>query len=252
MFSTTFRRGLIPCVLLLCALISPRASAGPADSVYSPIVHWREWELELQGGVQDWSHPATGERASKLALAYGLTPWWRTEFVAEYSQVPAAPARLEAFEWENVFQLTQHGRYWMDMGIFAELGHNRLQRSNDFQLGPMFQKEWGRSQVNLNLLAARQLSRIRDPGERRPTEFKYVAQWKYRVSPALQPGVQVFGSLGKFGHLHSDQLRAGPALMGMASLGDGHKLTYDAAILTGLTRNTPNTTVRFRIEYEFY
>jgi hypothetical protein len=232
------------------------AIAGPASVIYSPIVDYREWELELKGGTFDWGHGEDGERAAKLAFGYGLAPRWAVEFEVEYSQVPGQVAHVEEYEFENIFQLTEHGEHWMDAGIFAELEHNRLENTNTLVLGPMFQKEIYRSQINLNLYFERRLSASHDDGEGGEggvrNEVKYQAQWKYNLRPRFQPGLQAFGSLGAPGHLHSQELSLGPAFFGVANLGNAKSLRYDAAILVGSTRGTPDTTFRFQLEYEFY
>lgn len=230
--------------------------AGPASSIYSPIIDYREWELELKGGVQDWSS-TDGERATKLAVAYGLAPRWGVEVEAEYSQKPGGAAHVEEFELENIIQLTEHGEHWLDAGVFAELAHNRLEHKNTLVLGPMLQRETAHTQTNLNIYWKRRLNALpRDGGNREGLEgrnqIEYQVQWKYNLRSLVQPGVQVFGSLGDPAHLHSDQLRAGPALFGVANLGSGKGLRYNAAVLTGLTRGTPDVTVRFQLEYEFY
>lgn len=224
------------------------AVAGAASTIYSPIIDYREWELELKGGVQDWNGP-DGERAAKLALGYGLMPRWGVEVEVEYSQSPGSTVRIEEYEFENIFQLTEHGEHWLDAGIFAELAHNRLENKNALVLGPMLQRETAHTQTNLNIYWRRRLSALPQEGR---NELEYQVQWKYNLRPQLQPGVQVFGSLGDPAHLHSDQLRVGPALFGVASLGNAKKLRYNAAILTGLTRGTPDTTIRFQLEYEFF
>lgn len=232
------------------------AIAGPASSIYSPIVDYREWELELKGGMFNWGQGDDGERAAKLAFAYGLMPRWKVEFEAEYSQAPGNVAHVEEYEFENIFQLTEHGEHWLDAGIFAELEHNRLENTNTLVLGPMFQKEIYRSQINLNIHFEHRLSALRDDedgGEDSARdEVKYQAQWKYNLRPGLQPGVQVFGSLGEPAHLHSDELSVGPAFFGIVNLGNAKSLRYNAAILAGMTRGAPDTTVRFQLEYEFF
>ena len=58
--------------------------------------------------------------------------------------------------------------------------------------------------------------------------------------------------MGDPAHLHSQELNIGPAFFGVASLGDGKKLKYNAALLGGLTRETPNATFRMQLEYEFF
>ncbi|MCE5233936.1 MAG: hypothetical protein ABFC67_15065 [Mizugakiibacter sp.] len=234
------------------------AYAGPASVIYSPIVEYREWEFELKSGVQDWGNRDEGERAAKLAVGYGVAPRWGVEVEAEYSQTPGHVAHVEEFEFENIFQLTEHGEHWLDAGIFAELEHNRLENMNTAVLGPMFQTETGHTQTNLNIYLKRRLSALpegdeageEDGGAR--NEVVYQAQWKYNLDPRFQPGLQSFGSLGDPAHLHSQELKIGPALFGVTSLGNGRNLRYNAALMGGLTRGTPDTTFRMQLEYEFY
>lgn len=238
------------------ALAMPAAAvAGPASAIYSPIVDYREWELELKGGMFNWGRGEEGERAAKLAFGYGLAPRWAVEFEAEYSQTPGQAARVEEYEFENIIQLTEHGEHWLDAGIFAELEHNRLENSNTLVLGPMFQTEIYRAQVNLNVYFERRLSALHtEEGEESDAReaIKYQAQWKYNLRAGFQPGVQAFGSLGDPAHLHSEQLSVGPAFFGTLNLGDAKSLRYDFAVLGGLTRGTPDATVRFQLEYEFF
>ena len=242
---------LIAIGLAAFAGVAQRAHAGPASTIYSPIVDYREWELELKAGVQDWGNDQEGERAAKLAVGYGLMPRWGVEVEAEYSQTPGNVAHVEEFEFENIFQLTEHGEHWLDAGIFAELEHNRLENENELKLGPMLQREWGRSQANLNVYFARRLDTPEDEEDPR-NEIEYQAQWKYNLHQNFQPGLQLFGSLGDPAHLHSQELKIGPAFFGVANLGNGKSLRYNAALLGGLTRGTPDTTLRMQLEYEFF
>lgn len=239
--------------VMLGMLGAPMVHAGPADTVYTPIVDYREWEIELRGGLQDWAQRSDGEQALVAAVGYGVAPRWFTELAMEYSRTPGAAAQVEEFEWENVIQLTEHRRYWMDVGLFVEWEHKRLENSNKIKIGPMLQKESGRSQYNLNVFLAREVG-SRDAGaEQRETEVSWAAQWRWRGrNPWLQPGMQAFGKLGDTGDLHSQEMKIGPALFGQASLGGGHKFQYDAALLLGTTHATPGATLRFTLEYEFF
>lgn len=258
LFSSPHARLAALCVLETLALLPTTAQAGPAETIYTPIVDYREWELELKGGWQDWGNPDLGERASKLAVGYGVAPRWGVEFEAEYSQAPGAVAHVEEYEFENIFQLTEHGEHWLDAGIFAEIEHNRLNNLNAFTIGPMFQAESARTQTNLNLYWRRRLTGLPAGGDdegaddNSRNDILYQVQWKYNLSPQFQPGLQVFGSLDDPAHMHSQELKLGPAFFGVAGLGDGKKIRYNAAIMGGLTRATPDTTIRFQLEYEFY
>lgn len=243
----------IPAIGILAVVGLPGlAAAGPAESIYTPIVDYREWEFELKGGVQDFGNRDTGELAYKVDFGYGIAPRWATEISVEYPRTPGNAARVEEVEWENIFQLTEHGEHWIDVGIFNEISHNRLEHKNFFAIGPLLQQETGRSQINLDVLWTRQLSATPDGEIGSRNELSYSAQWKWNAGQFIQPGVQAFGTLGDPAHLRSQELKVGPAFFGSAILGDGKKLKYNAALLGGLTPETPNTTLRFQLEYEFF
>ena len=235
--------------LLLLACVPALTQAGPASKVYTPQVSYGEWELELRGGAQQWPGQS-GDRAQQYVtdIGYGIAPRWFTELAVFYAKMPGNAARIEGYEWENVFQLTEIGEYWMDVGLFAELAHDRLEKKNYLELGPMFQKEFGRALVNLNLLFKRGLARGREPG----TEFEYAWQWKWRGTASFEPGLQGFGSFGRIGDLHAAENKLGPAFFGRVLLGAGRALKYDAALLFGTRNGSPDRTLRFQLEYEFF
>ncbi len=238
---------------LVSAIGFSRAQAGPASKIYTPIVSYREWELELRGGSQDWADANRGEQAMVIAAGYGIAPRWFTEVAAEYSRTPGQATKLEEMEWENVIQLTEHGRYWMDAGLFAEYAYNRLKGKHELKIGPMLQKEVGRSQFNLNVLFGRRIDKRLPSEGPRHTEISYAAQWRWRGPNRLfNPGMQAFGGLGSTNRLRNQALRAGPALFGDAALGGGRKFAYSAAVLAGISSDAPDLTVRFELEYEFF
>jgi hypothetical protein len=240
-------------MMLAGALAIPTtAKAGAASTVHTPIIDYREWELEFKGGFQPLNDQQDGEHAYKVELAYGIAPRWKTELEVEYTRAPGQSARVEEYEFENIFQLTEHGEHWLDAGIFTELSHNRLDNENALEIGPMLQKEIGQNQLNLNLLLERRLDAADGPDDPIRTEVAYQAQWKWFAHPKFQPGVQVFGKLGTLGRLHSEELLAGPAFFGVVRLGNAKNLKYNAALLAGVTHGAPDTTFRFQLEYEFF
>ncbi len=236
-------------VLLLFACIPALAQAGPAEKVYMPQVSYREWEIEFRGGALDWpGNPDNRAQQYVADIGYGIAPRWFTELAVFYAKTPGGATRVEGYEWENVFQLTEIGEHWMDVGLFAEFAHDRLEKKNYVELGPMFQKEFGRALVNLNLLFKHGLASDREPG----TEFEYAWQWKWRGNASFEPGLQGFGSFGRVGHLHAAENKIGPAFFGRVALGGGRALKYDAALLFGTVNGSPDRTLRFQLEYEFF
>ncbi|HXG29569.1 MAG TPA: FTR1 family protein [Nevskiales bacterium] len=234
---------------MLASLIpAQRAEAGPADKIYTPQVEYGETELELRGGYV-YSHGREsgdvehGEQAYVLDIGRGITPWWFTELVVEYEKPRGDSGEVEAIEWENVFQLTEPGQYFVDFGLFLEYAHALEDDAPDrVEFGPMLQKDFGSLTANLNLLAEHETGHNRNP----ETEYEYRTQLRQRTRGGLDYGLQGFGEFEK----HSEQLW-GPAIFGTTKLDETHKLKYDAALLAGLNHDSPDAVLRWQLEYEF-
>ncbi len=244
-------RLIVPFVVASALLLQASVvKADPAAKVHLPAVVQGEVEFELLGGHQWWrNNEDDRERQFIGEIGYGITPWWKTELGIGTTRVPNASYKLDEIEWENIFALTEPGQYWLDLGLFAELAYDHPERRNAIALGPMFQKEFDAFQGNLNVLFERELGSSAEPG----AAINYEWQVKWRGNPRFEPGLQGFGTLGRtndFGH--QTQSNIGPAFFGQIYTGARSKLKYDAAVLFGLNRNTPDTTVRFQIEYELY
>jgi hypothetical protein len=245
------RCGLILPAVVAGALLlwAPIVGADPAAKVHLPTVVQGELEFELLGGYQWWRNNDENRLRQFIGeIGYGVTSWWKTELGVGTTRLPNESYKLDEIEWENIFALTEPGRYWLDLGLFAELGRDHPAGRNLIAIGPMFQKEIGSVQGNVNILFERQLGAGAEPG----AAIKYELQLKCRGDPRFEPGLQGIGTLGRtndFGH--QTENRIGPAFFGQIRTGVRSKLKYDAALLFGLTNNTANTTVRFQIEYEF-
>ena len=226
------------------------AAAGPADYVYTPNVEYGEREIDFKIG----SAKSSGEerlRAGSLSFGYGISERWFTEVYAKYEQSGGGSMRFDAFEWENRFQLTEQGRFPADLGFVIELERPRDRAEGyEVRLGPLFQTDWDRWQLNFNVLLEHHFRS--EAGS--ATELGYQWQVRYLSRGSVDLGVQSFGEVGKWNHWKrsSEQNhRAGPAVFGKWNLGGRHVLKYNAAILFGLTSAAPDHTVRAQIEYEF-
>jgi hypothetical protein len=226
------------------------AQADPAAKVHLPDVVQGELELELLGGHQWWSG-ADDDRERQFVgeLEYGFAPWWRSGLEVGTTRLRGESHRLDEVEWENTFLLTEPGQYGLDLGLLAELAYDYPIRRSAIALGPMFQKEVGALQSNFNVILERELGHGGEPG----AGIDYEWQVKWRGNARFEPGLQSIGTLGRtndFGH--QMEANIGPAFFGQIFTSPRNKLKYDAAVLFGLNKNTPDTTVRFQIEYELY
>jgi hypothetical protein len=231
-------------------LVASRVIAGPADYVYQPRVEVGERELDLKFGTTGDS-PNARQSAASVGVGYGATEWWFTEFYVKYKREDGQGTKFDAIEWENKFQLTETGKYPVDLGVLVEVERPQDRAEGwEVKLGPLFQTEFGKLQANFNPLLQRSY-RIEGPSR---TQFMYQWQAKYRWQKQLEPGLQGFGEMGQWNTWaprEEQNHRAGPALFGKISLGGRSALQYNVAWLFGLSRAAPDHTLRVQTEFEF-
>lgn len=239
-------------LLIIMCFLSNSAFAGAADYVLSPIVNQGERELDIKLGA---ASPVAGAsaQASSIGLGYGVTERWFSEGYLKKERLGAQEATLA--EWENRFQLTETGKYPLDMGLLSELEAPLSGRAPwSIRLGALFQRESGKLQLNGNLLFEKAFGMADENGVPFATNFGYQWQMKYRWRPALEFGLQGMGELGKWDNWANQagqNHRAGPALFGKLPLGQHRALKYNVACLFGVSAAAPSQTLRTQIEYEF-
>ena len=231
------------------APLAGAAIAGPSDYVFLPAVSYGEREIDFKYGAAGKKNDPT-EQAASLGVGYGLKEWWFTEFYVKGAR-EGAHSNFDAIEFENKFQLTETGKYGVDVGFITEfeLPHDRSE-GNEFRFGPLFQTEFDLIQVNFNPLLTNITRSVEDNG----TFFGYQWQVKYRYHPAFEFGAQGFGDMGKWNHFAPTDLqthRLGPAVFGKIGLGGRQAIVWNAAFLFGATQASPDWNFRMQGEYEF-
>jgi len=239
-------------ILCLGVLYCGIAAAGPADYVYMPTVEYGEREIDTKDGTYE-EPDGTRKTVYTLGLGYGATEYWFTELYLKRER--EGSEGLTLVEWENKFQLTETGKYPVDVGLITEIeapltdGHEPY----EFKLGPLFQTEFGKVQLNGNLLFERKFG-PNDDDDHYDTEMGYQWQVKYRWKTTFEFGAQGFGEMGKWNDWKpSDQQshRLGPAVFGKIGLGQRQAIKYNAAWLIGTTHESPDNNFRMQVEYEF-
>jgi hypothetical protein len=232
------------------------AHAGPSEYIYLPTVEYGEREIDTKYGTAKLPDGAGRESAASLGFGWGAKEWWFTEAYLKYHKEPAGKTKYDAFEWENKFQLTDTGRYPVDVGLITEFEAPRERKTEgyEFRIGPLLQWETGLVQWNANVLFTRVFRGQPAPDEPRFTELGYQFQVKYRASSAFEYGVQAFGDLGRWDRWApsgEQSHRLGPAVFGKFRVGEHEMLRYNAAWLAGLDKGAPDNTFRVQAEYEF-
>ncbi|MBZ0093986.1 MAG: hypothetical protein K8H75_01210 [Sulfuricella sp.] len=229
--------------------------AGPADYVYLPTVEHGEKEVDFKSGSARMPSGNTAQVTS-LGFGYGATEYWFTELYLKTEHEAPEP-RLNILEWENKFQLTETGKYPLEVGLITEFEFpvNRKGEPNEFKFGPLFQTDFDKLQLNGNLLFERKFGGETDPdSEPHKTVFQYQWQAKYRWKKEFEFGLQGFGETGVWNHWaqhNAQEHKLGPAIFGKIALGGHQAIKYNAAWLIGTTDATPDHTFRMQAEYEF-
>jgi hypothetical protein len=237
--------------LFFGALFSAHAYAGPADYVYTPTVEYGEREIDFKYGNAK-NQDGAREQVSSLGLGYGATEYWFTEIYYKYER--EGSEALSIGEWENKFQLTETGKYPIEVGLITEI-EAPLNKNAPYELklGPLFQTDFDKLQLNANLLFERLYGR-EDPEEPHITEIGYQWQVKYRWQQAFEFGAQGFGEMGEWNHWEDSNEQShklGPAIFGKIALGNKKAIKYNAALLYGVSDAAPDHTFRMQAEYEF-
>lgn len=226
--------------------------AGPADYVYTPAVEYGEREIDVKYGA---AAPLAGNRVqvASIGVGYGLQEHWFTEVYLKQERNGAQNFTLA--EWENKFQLSEAGEYPVDFGLVTELEAPLSGLAPwEIRLGPLLQTEFGKLQLNGNVLFLRAFGRADEEGVPFSTNLGYQWQVKYRWHAVFEFGLQGLGELGKWNHWNKqvDQIhRIGPAVFGKFALGNRQAIKYNAAWLAGTGNAAPDHTFRTQLEYEF-
>ncbi len=238
-------------ILLAGILLSPLfAHSEPADYVNTPAVEYGEKEIDFKAGSAAKGNEPR-ESAASVGFGYGAKPWWFTEVYLKYKRENNAGTKQDAVEWENKFQLTETGKYPVDVGFLVEV-ERPLDHAEGWEVewGPLFQTDFGKIQLNANALFKRNY-RAEGLSE---TQFLYQWQAKYRWVPQFEFGLQGFGEMGRWDGWATESERThrvGPAVFGKLPVGVHRAIRYNAAWLLGASTAASDHTFRMQVEYEF-
>ena len=233
------KKSVVASVLSL-GFFCTQANAG--HNVYSPIVEYGETEIELMVDVVKDDDPLVDNtKVYYLEFARGVTDRWATELLVEFVQPDGEANKAEAVEWENVYQLTEHGAGPFDYGLFFELEKAMEDGEPDEVVaGFLIQKENGDWLGLLNLMAEKEFGDNSESGAEGFGSFK-LAWRKYETAT---PELEYYSS--------EYESTLGTLVSGHVKTGAKNKVGYKFGVMWGLDDNTPDYIVRSMIELELY
>jgi len=229
------------CLLALAVLARPAGADGVViDKIYHPYVQPLEREFEWRASLQN-DQPGRPENLELYRFAYGqsLGEKWFAEVYLVGQNSDDESFDITAYELEALRQLTEQGEYWADWGMVFELEKQSGRDAWEFSTGLLAEKEWGKWSGTANLFVMQEWgSDIINE-----LETRMGLQARYRYAPGFEPALELYSG--------EDTRAIGPAVMGQVKLGNRRQLRWEAGAIFGIDSKSPDTTLRFLLEFEF-
>ena len=246
--SAALIHSMIEALLIIAAssaLMLTPSLANASHKVYSPYVEKGELEIEVRGHIDQ-----DGARKNKYEVGYGFTDWWFSSVFAEYEQPAGSSLNHSATSWENIFQLTEPGKHWLDAGLYLEYESPVTSGPAKLESKLLLEKAVGRYVNTANLVMAREVG----SGASSTVDLEYAWRTKYKLRPEFEPGIELYGTAGTLAapKLDSSQTtQVGPVATGKFHLGGRSAIAYELGYLFGLNKASPSGSVKWLIEYEY-
>jgi hypothetical protein len=224
----------------LFVALQAHADGNVVDKVYHPYVDALESEIEFRSLFQDGqSEEDDYDQLHQLSFgrSFGQFLFGEVKIVGEKSS--EGDFDFEAFELELKWQLTEQGEYSADWGMLFEYEQEFSEDVQELTVGVLAEKEFGRWSGAVNLLM------IQEWGDDIADEFETAValQARHRYSRSFEPALEFYAG--------QDSVGIGPVVLGSASVGNRKSLHWEAGVIFGLGNDSPDSTFRFLLEYEF-
>lgn len=225
------------------------------DKIYSPYVDAGEWELEYFGHrSNDSDRSKDNAQTHEFSVEHGVNDWWQTELYGIWSKDAGENVDFEAVEWENIFQFTEKGEYWLDTG--ATLAYEWTPESSEpdtIEARFLVAKDIGETSHVFNLLLEKEVG----SGPKESLEAGLFWSSRYNLNPYFQPGFEIQSELGKVsdaGEFDTQEHYIGPVAYGTIPFEmEGNKiegLQYRAGYLFGFSNGASTGQAVLQLEYE--
>ena len=232
------------------------SSAYAATRLYSPYVTPGELEIEYFGSRSvDDDNSKDNKQKQQFAIGYGVNEWWKTELYAKFEKEPRDNLTFDEWEWENLFQLTERGEYFVDVGAtIAYEWTPQDNRADNLEARLLLAKDIDKTTHLLNVIAEKNVG----SGPKDSVEGKLLWSSRYNYSRYFEPGFEIesdFGELKDSGSFDDQKHYIGPAAYGkiplnFTSRADG--LKYRVGYLFGVSEAANDGEAILQLEYELH
>ena len=224
-------------IVCFCQLLTVTAKAD-VDKVYHPYVEQNTYEIESRL-ISLLDRELT---ASFSVYRFGFGKDISENLFVELYLIGAKDSeqkiQLEAYEIEALYQFTEQGEYWLDVGFLVEIERETDSQELEGNFALILEKEFGKWSAALNIHNQYQF----EDDKKHVWEHNQAFQMRYRYSAQVEPGFEIYSDQKNF--------FIGPVLLGQIKL-DSSKLNWEIGILKEFNHSSNESVLRALIEYEF-
>ncbi|MFV1982000.1 MAG: FTR1 family protein [Thiohalomonadales bacterium] len=250
-FRSTSLIGFVVATLAIGTIMFSSPAVHASDKIYSPYVEYGEFELEYRGHITNDSQAAKDKKEKhKAEVVYGFTEFWAAGIIGVWEKGSGTSREYKATAWENIFQITDQGEYWVDIGVYLEYVLAQESSDADKVEAKLLLEHPGTQFTNTaNIVFEREVG----SNSSNETGLEIFWRTKYRWKKTLEPAIEIyskFGEIGNSGSFDDQKHTLGPIMMGELLFGKESKFKYEFGYLFGISDAAPDGTWKWLVEWE--
>lgn len=230
---------VIRLILVIClSSVLVSFARADVDKVYHPYVEQDTYEFETRVISLLDSELAASFSIYRFGFGKDISESLFVEFYLIGARENSHNVEVEAYEIEALYQFTEQGEYWVDVGFLFEIERERNSKEWEGNFALLLEKEFGKWSAALNI----HNQYLFEDDERHEWEFNQAFQLRYRYQSSFEPGFEIYSD--------KDNLYVGPVILGQIKLANS-KLNWEVGVDMELNHSKSESVLRALFEWEF-
>ncbi len=211
---------------------------GEVDKLYHPYVEYNTYEFEARIISQLDNELASDFSIYRFGFGKDISENLFLELYLIGAKDSQSRVELEAYEIEALYQLSEQGEYWADLGLLMEIEKEKESNEWEGNIGIIIEKEFGRWSGTFNF----QNQYVFEDDVKHEWKLNSALQFRYRMQATFEPGFEIYSSSGS--------LAFGPVILGQVRLSNS-KINWELGLMKETRGNAHSSVLRALFEYEF-
>jgi len=181
----------------------------------------------------------------KNAIGYTPTDRWTTELYGEFERDGQSSVKFTHLEWENRYQLTEQGKYWLDAGIYFAYESLCGKESRQSGRKAFYYKNPRNNSRTCEFIITKKWAAESFPAQRLVFHGAAVTVLSQYIQPGFEYWID-FGEIRQQLPYQEQKHQVGPALYGRLT----PHVKYDVGYLFGTSHAAPDGELKWILEYE--